>query len=114
MGSSRTAIRNSSIASSDFSFSLSADTKIVVDDREAGIYPDRFAVGGDRLVEVPLRLKGIAEIAVGRGEIGLDPDCLAEFCDRFVQPSLGCQDGSEVVMDEGEIRLKLSAPRGKR
>ena len=42
-----------------------------------GLTPDRFAVGGDDLVELPLSLQGEDEGGVSLGKLGLDLDRLA-------------------------------------
>ena len=44
-----------------------------------GLEPDRLAVGGDGLVELPLVAQGVAEVLVGLGVVGLEPDRLAEL-----------------------------------
>ena len=49
-----------------------------------GLEPDRRAVFGDGLVELPLVSQGDAEVVVGLGEVGLEPDRRAVFGDRLV------------------------------
>ena len=53
-----------------------------------GLEPDRRAVFGDGLVELPLVLQGDAEVVVGLGVVGLEPDRRAVFGDRLVELAL--------------------------
>ena len=50
-----------------------------------GLEPQRFAVLGDRLVQLPLIGQGDAEVGVGLGVIGLEPQCFTVLGDRLVQ-----------------------------
>ncbi len=52
---------------------------------EVGLEPDRRAVFGDGLVELPLVLQGVAEVGVGHGVVGLEPDRLAVLGDGLVE-----------------------------
>ena len=83
-GLSRIASRYSAIASSSFPWSQ-GDAEVVVGLGVVGLEPDRRAVFGDRLVQLPLVSQGVAEVVVGLGVVGLEPDRLAEFGDRLVQ-----------------------------
>ena len=56
---------------------------------EVGLEPDRLAVCGDRLVQLPLARQGDAEVGVGLGVVGLEPDRLAVFGDGLVELPLG-------------------------
>ena len=56
-----------------------------------GLEPDRLAVFGDRLVQLPLVGQGDAEVVVGLGVVGLEPDRLAEFGDRLVRFPWSCR-----------------------
>ena len=50
-----------------------------------GLEPQRLAVLGDRLVQLPLVLQVGAEAVVVFGAVGLEPDRFAELGDRLVQ-----------------------------
>ena len=71
-----------------------------------GLEPDRRAVFGDRLLQLPLGSQGDAEVGVGLGVVGLEPDRRAEFGDRLLQLPLVCQGGAEVVVGLGVVGLE--------
>ena len=52
---------------------------------EVGLEPDRGAVLGDRLLDLPLVVQGDAEVVVGLGDVGLEPDRGAVLGDRLLQ-----------------------------
>ena len=68
---------------------------------EVGLEPDRFAVLGDRLVELPLVAQGDAEVGVGVGEVGLEPDRLAARRDRRARLAVLQQFETEVDVGLG-------------
>ena len=55
----------------------------------SGLEPDRLAVLGDGLVQLPLAHQGDAEVGVGVGEVGLEPDRLAQGRDGLLQRRIG-------------------------
>ena len=55
------------MASSSFPWSLQGEAEVVVGRGVVGLEPDRLAVFGDGLVELPLALQGVAEVVVGHG-----------------------------------------------
>ena len=71
-----------------------------------GLEPDRLAVFGDGLVELPLGLQGDAEVVVGLGVVGLEPDRLAVFGDGLVELPLGLQGDAEVDVGLGVVGLE--------
>ena len=71
-----------------------------------GLEPDRLAVLGDRLVQLPLAARACAEIDVGRGVVGLEPDRLAVLGDGLVQLPLAHQGDAEVGVGRGVVGLE--------
>ena len=78
-------MRYSAIASSSFPWSRRAYAEVVVGLGVVGLEPDRLAVFGDRLVQLPLFSQGNAEVVVGLGVIGLEAQRVAEHQDRLAR-----------------------------
>ena len=78
---------------------------------EVGLEPDRLAVFGDGLVELPLVAQGVAEVVVGLGEVGLEPDRLAAFGDGLVELPLVIQGDAEVGVGPASSGLSRIASR---
>ena len=68
------------------------------------------AVAGDRFVQFPLVLQGIAQVVVGLGEVRLQFQCPAAAGDRFVQLPLVLQGIAQVVVGLGKVRLQFQCP----
>ena len=75
-GWSRIASRYSAMASATSPGSQGV-AEVEVGHGVVGLEPDRLAVCGDGLVELPLGTQGDAEVGVGDGVVGLEPDGLA-------------------------------------
>ena len=93
---------------------LQDDAEVAVGLGVVGLEPDRLAVFGDGLVELPLALQGVAEVVVGLGVVGLEPDRLAVFGDRLVELPLARQGDAEVGVGLGVVGLEPDRRRGTR
>ena len=71
-----------------------------------GLEPDRLAVLGDGLVQLPLTSQGGAEVEVGRAVVGPQPDRLAVLGDGLVQLPLAHQGDAEVGVGVGVVGLE--------
>jgi uncharacterized membrane protein AbrB (regulator of aidB expression) len=69
------------------------------------------AVAGDRFVQLPLVLQGIAQVVVCLGKVGLQFHRPAVAGDRFVQLSLVLQGIAQVVVCLGKSGFSSRARR---
>jgi hypothetical protein len=83
------------------------DAEVGVGLGEVGLEPDRLAVCGDGLGQLPLVVQGGAEVVVSFGVVGLEPDRLAErrLCTRVVVLPVP-EDRAEAVVGLGVAGLE--------
>ena len=112
-GLSRIAARYSAIASSRFPWALRALPRLLWAEDVVGLEPDRFAVFGDRLVQLPLGVQGHAEVVVGRAVVGLEPDRLAAGCDGRVEERPGLLWAAQRPQQFAEAGQVVSVPRAQ-